>query len=204
MLRVAEGVLAALDVGNGRRHPVLARRGERGRLRRRGQQPLCLRRCGGSGHLHGVVAEGLLAALDRFHGRRRLLARCGERCGLRGVDERQQAVRVRRRRGCGHLHRVGQVDDAIRYFTAARALRPDAAIASSSLGTALSGKGAYREAVAALRKAIELELDQARYEARLAARRYESVDPDQRLVAAELEARWNAVLQKMKEQHDAF
>ena len=50
-----------------------------------------------------------------------------------------------------------------------------------------------------LRKAIELELDQARYEARLAARRYESVDPDQRLVAAELEARWNAVLQKMKE-----
>ncbi len=38
----------------------------------------------------------------------------------------------------------------------------------------------------------------ARYEARLAARRYESVDPDQRLVAAELEARWNTALQKVK------
>src|SRR6202171_3041928 len=50
-----------------------------------------------------------------------------------------------------------------------------------------------------LRKAIELELEQSRYEARLAARRYESVDPDQRLVAAELEARWNTVLQKTKE-----
>jgi hypothetical protein len=50
-----------------------------------------------------------------------------------------------------------------------------------------------------LRQAIELELEQARYEARLAARRYESVDPDQRLVAAELEARWNTVLQKTKE-----
>ena len=37
-----------------------------------------------------------------------------------------------------------------------------------------------------LRKAIELELEQARYEARLAARRYESVDPEQRLVAADL------------------
>ena len=49
-----------------------------------------------------------------------------------------------------------------------------------------------------LRTAIELELEQARYEARLAARRYESVDPDQRLVAAELEARWNAALQKVK------
>ena len=44
-----------------------------------------------------------------------------------------------------------------------------------------------------------LEVEQARYEARLAARRYEAVDPDQRLVAAELEARWNAALQKAQE-----
>jgi hypothetical protein len=39
-----------------------------------------------------------------------------------------------------------------------------------------------------------LEQAQARYEARLAARRYEAFDPDNRLVAAELEARWNAAL----------
>jgi hypothetical protein len=44
------------------------------------------------------------------------------------------------------------------------------------------------------RKAIALELDQARYEARLAERRYQSVDPDNRLVAGELERRWNACL----------
>lgn len=50
-----------------------------------------------------------------------------------------------------------------------------------------------------LRKAIELELEQAHYEARLAVRRYESVDPEQRLVAAELEARWNSALQKVNE-----
>ena len=37
-----------------------------------------------------------------------------------------------------------------------------------------------------LRKSFELEAEQARYEARLAARRYEAVDPEQRLVAAEL------------------
>ncbi len=43
-------------------------------------------------------------------------------------------------------------------------------------------------------RALSLELEQARYEARLAARRYEAVDPDNRLVAAELEARWNAAL----------
>jgi len=50
-----------------------------------------------------------------------------------------------------------------------------------------------------LRKAIELELEQARYEARLASRRYESVDPEQRLVAVELEVRWNAALRKTRE-----
>lgn len=50
-----------------------------------------------------------------------------------------------------------------------------------------------------LRRAIELEVEQARYEARLAARRYDAVDPDQRLVAAELEARWNTALQKVQE-----
>jgi DNA invertase Pin-like site-specific DNA recombinase len=52
------------------------------------------------------------------------------------------------------------------------------------------------------RRAVELELEQARYEAQLAARRYEAVDPDQRLVAAELEARWNAALQKAQELED--
>jgi hypothetical protein len=39
-----------------------------------------------------------------------------------------------------------------------------------------------------LRRSIELEVEHARYEARLAARRYEAVDPERRLVAAELEA----------------
>ena len=53
-----------------------------------------------------------------------------------------------------------------------------------------------------LRKAFELEVEQARYEARLAARRYEAVDPEQRLVARELEARWNVALQKVQELED--
>ncbi len=49
------------------------------------------------------------------------------------------------------------------------------------------------------RKALFLELEQARYEARLAARRYEAVDPDNRLVAGELEAGWNASLERVSE-----
>jgi hypothetical protein len=48
-------------------------------------------------------------------------------------------------------------------------------------------------------RAALLELEQARYEAKLASRRYESVDPEQRLVAAELEARWNAALERVRD-----
>jgi DNA invertase Pin-like site-specific DNA recombinase len=40
----------------------------------------------------------------------------------------------------------------------------------------------------------ELALEQARYEAARARRQYDAVDPDNRLVAGELERRWNAAL----------
>ncbi len=53
-------------------------------------------------------------------------------------------------------------------------------------------------------RALELELEQAKYEARLAGRRYESVDPDNRLVASELEARWNASLHRVKDLESKF
>ena len=45
--------------------------------------------------------------------------------------------------------------------------------------------------------ATRRELEEAQYEARLAARRYEAVDPDKRLVARELEARWETSLQRV-------
>jgi len=83
-------------------------------------------------------------------------------------------------------------------------LRADAAVANEVL-KAVSGNAIDAALAAAeqmqqqrqeLRHTITLEVEQARYEARLAARRYEAVDPDQRLVAAELEARWNAAFAK--------
>jgi hypothetical protein len=40
----------------------------------------------------------------------------------------------------------------------------------------------------------QLRLERARYEARLAQRQYDTVDPDNRLVARELERRWEAAL----------
>jgi len=44
-------------------------------------------------------------------------------------------------------------------------------------------------------KQLALALQQARYEAAHARRQYDAVDPDNRLVAGELERRWNDALQ---------
>jgi DNA invertase Pin-like site-specific DNA recombinase len=44
----------------------------------------------------------------------------------------------------------------------------------------------------------DLELQQARYEASLAERRYAACDPDNRLIAAQLEKSWEAALQRVK------
>lgn len=87
------------------------------------------------------------------------------------------------------------------------ARRPDLAVAEEillvvqplALEAALM---AEREAISQLderRRALELERQQAQYEVTLAARRYEKVDPDNRLVAAELEARWNAAMSRLRE-----
>jgi DNA invertase Pin-like site-specific DNA recombinase len=53
-----------------------------------------------------------------------------------------------------------------------------------------------------IRQALCRELEEARYEASLAARRYEVVDPTKRLVARELEARWNTALERVDHLED--
>jgi hypothetical protein len=49
------------------------------------------------------------------------------------------------------------------------------------------------------RDALTLTLERARYEAKRAQRQYEAVDPENRLVASELEKRWNAALERVTE-----
>jgi DNA invertase Pin-like site-specific DNA recombinase len=44
-----------------------------------------------------------------------------------------------------------------------------------------------------------MRIDRARYEAELAERRYEAVDPTNRLIAATLEQRWNDALQRLQD-----
>jgi DNA invertase Pin-like site-specific DNA recombinase len=49
-----------------------------------------------------------------------------------------------------------------------------------------------------------MKIERAQYEAHLAQRRYEEVDPSNRLVAATLESRWNEALTKLEEIKEAF
>jgi len=51
------------------------------------------------------------------------------------------------------------------------------------------------------RKLLELSLQRASYEVDLARRQYDAVDPQNRLVAAALEARWNEALAKVSDLH---
>ncbi|MHB1959911.1 MAG: hypothetical protein ACYCO5_12860 [Acidobacteriaceae bacterium] len=54
------------------------------------------------------------------------------------------------------------------------------------------------------RRQRELQLEQARYEARLAQRQYDVVDPENRLVAAEQERRWNEKLERVTQLERAY
>ncbi len=54
------------------------------------------------------------------------------------------------------------------------------------------------------RRQRDLQLEQSRYEARLAQRQYDAVDPANRLVAAELERRWNEKLERVAQLERAY
>jgi len=49
------------------------------------------------------------------------------------------------------------------------------------------------------RRCVELALERARYEAKRAQRQFDQVEPENRLVAGELEARWNGALAQVAE-----
>jgi hypothetical protein len=55
-----------------------------------------------------------------------------------------------------------------------------------------------------VRKAKQQQIERLRYQARLAERQFNQVDPDNRLVASELERRWEAVLRELREAEDTW
>jgi len=130
------------------------------------------------------------------------LVRCG-RCG--------RMMRVFYGSVAGHSHRYqcrGNMDTAGgKICIGAGGIRVDRTVAGQIL-EAVSDHAIEAAIVAAercltadgdVRLALTKELEGARYEASLAARRYELVDPAKRLVARELEARWNSALERVEQ-----
>lgn len=71
------------------------------------------------------------------------------------------------------------------------------AVSSHAIEAALQAEERVRANNDDVRLALDKELESARYEVSLAARRYELVDPAKRLVARELEGRWNTALERV-------
>lgn len=130
------------------------------------------------------------------------LVRCG-RCG--------RMMRVSYGARSGHAHRYhcrGDVQGEYKgTCVGVGGVRVDRAVAAQIL-EAVAGHAveaallAFEQVTRAdddVRKSLDGELEQARYEASLAARRHAAVDPDKRLVARELEARWNTALGRVAE-----
>lgn len=86
-------------------------------------------------------------------------------------------------------------------------MRVDRAVAQEVLGrlqplgieAALAAEAAQGQAQRDKRQQLENTLQQARYEAGRAQRQYDAVDPDNRLVADELERRWNEKLRHLQD-----
>lgn len=71
------------------------------------------------------------------------------------------------------------------------------AIAPAGIEAAMLAMGQFDNQRDQRRESLELSLEKARYEVDRARRQYDEVDPANRLVAGELEARWNAALAKV-------
>jgi DNA invertase Pin-like site-specific DNA recombinase len=145
----------------------------------------------------GAVREG--AALLQG------LAVCGL-CGARmqpaykAASHRYQCEELARRLGepmCASLH--GRAVDEVVVGAFFEALQP---AQLDALAAVLAGQQAEQERLA---RQWRERLQRARYEAQLAERQYQAVDPGNRLVAAELERRWETKLRELRtaeeEQH---
>jgi len=85
-------------------------------------------------------------------------------------------------------------------------LRVDAAIAREllravepmAIEAAVEAERRYMEGQGEQQRIVELELQQARYEASLAERRSAACDPDNRLIASQLEKSWEATLRRVE------
>jgi excisionase family DNA binding protein len=147
---------------------------------RRGEALLAgLLRCGHCGRKLHVAYSGKNGSSGRYHCRGGHLNHGGDRCISFG------GMRIDRAVGVEVIER----------------LRP------LGIEAAIGAMEARRAEDAEKRRQVELAVEQAHYEAARARRQYDAVDPDNRLVAAELEQRWNdrlLVVRTLENQRDAL
>ncbi len=130
------------------------------------------------------------------------LAYCGE-CGHKMVVQYTRGARY----VCNHLHH--QFREPICQFLPADPLDAQvraaffAALAPVELDAYAAAMAARRRTQQALTQAQSQQLQRLRYQVALAERQFLQVDPDNRLVAAELESRWEQALRELHhaEQH---
>ncbi len=136
--------------------------------------------------------SGLLAGLLRC-------GKCGRKFHVTYCGAHGRVVR--------YACRGAQVNHGLGSCTSIGALRLERVISKalldvvSPLGVEAASTAAQRmaERMSANRRHKELELQQARYEAERARRQYDLADPENRLVAAELERGWNERLRVVSE-----
>jgi hypothetical protein len=109
---------------------------------------------------------------------------------------------------CNHL-RSNEGLPACQYIRAARvdAVVADAfltALAPAEVDALSRARRAQQQVDTALRTSAERQLERKRYAAALAERQFNRVDPDNRLVAAELERRWEAALSEARAAEEAL
>jgi len=143
----------------------------------------------GSATVKGAVRRGELLLAG--------LLRCGH-CGRKlhvaysGKIGRYNCYGARANHGTKRCISIGGLGtDAAVNAEVLRILRP------LGIDAAVKALEAQATETSAAQRHLELALQQARYEAAHARRQYDAVDPANRLVAGELERRWNEALQAM-------
>jgi DNA invertase Pin-like site-specific DNA recombinase len=131
------------------------------------------------------------------------LVYCGE-CGHKMVVQYKKGTRYL----CNYLRQQYQVPvcqslpaDPIDAYVVGAFLD---ALAPAELDLYARAVEALRQEGEQVRQARRQQLERLRYQARLAERQYKQADPDNRLVAAELERRWEAALRELQQAEEAL
>jgi DNA invertase Pin-like site-specific DNA recombinase len=126
-------------------------------------------------------------------------------CGICGRKMGVQNRAAKEKRSPSYICQLAYQDGGEKICQSMTSRPVDAAVAEAfleaispmSMQVATRVMDQIEQDMEAQRRQRELQLEQARYQARLAQRQYDSADPENRLVTAELERRWNEKLERV-------